>query len=200
MKRRLFTILSALSLVLCATILFLWVRSYWVAEGWSWSDGVRVPTAGYQIAWRKVLVSHRGRVCFMMDRSFGSPAAFRRRLDAKEAAYARGFHYASTRSPGAWWEWLGFEYRTHNGYPVIASVAIGPPVQLTRMWLAPHWAAVVLTIPWPTWWLAGRGRRRYRLRHGLCLQCGYDLRATPERCPECGTVVPSIASEPRPPT
>jgi hypothetical protein len=60
---------------------------------------------------------------------------------------------------------------------------------------APMWFLITMLALFPLWhltcaalraWRYLRGRRR--MRKGLCSQCGYELRASIGRCPECGAV------------
>jgi hypothetical protein len=62
--------------------------------------------------------------------------------------------------------------------------------------IIPHWFIVLLSAPLPFWeawktWLvvATALRARRHARRGHCPSCGYDIRATPVRCPECGNVM-----------
>ena len=54
-----------------------------------------------------------------------------------------------------------------------------------RIWI-PYWLLVIIFMLLPIY--AGYRRMRYgkRTATNCCPSCGYDLRASPERCPECG--------------
>jgi hypothetical protein len=64
----------------------------------------------------------------------------------------------------------------------------GPDREIYQVVVPFGWVAfLLLLIGSPFWFLWYRARRRSRI--GLCPTCGYDLRATPDRCPECGNAV-----------
>jgi len=66
--------------------------------------------------------------------------------------------------------------------------------EATRVVAVRYWFACLVTCLLPASWMFAYVRRRHR-RTGpaLCPRCGYDLRATPDRCPECGAVAKAKA-------
>ena len=57
--------------------------------------------------------------------------------------------------------------------------------------IVPYWFLLALALGALAWnsMRLMRVMRRVRNSRAFCSSCGYDLRATPEKCPECGTVV-----------
>jgi hypothetical protein len=72
------------------------------------------------------------------------------------------------------------------------------PSSNSSVLIVPTPVVVVATAALPLFWAIGWFKRRWRQRladsrlsAGLCQQCGYDLRESADRCPECGMPVPS---------
>jgi hypothetical protein len=212
MRRRLFTLLSALSLLLCMGTCVLWVRSGWHAD---------VVTFAGRERWRAVSV-HGG---VMLDRfsvtrrsgpwnkppvSINAPLV---RYTEELIAYASWERPLPQDVPPRWERQdrpaalAGLLIRpgvARPAWPAVEHVSVmaggtwynvshtaeefwftGP-----RVWV-PYWAAAAATAVLPLLWAraaAARLRRARRSRRNRCPSCGYDLRATPGRCPECGEV------------
>ena len=91
-----------------------------------------------------------------------------------------GWHYFAGNTLNRW-EGARFGYKlvTERTPPGSA------PNSYRTIWF-PHWCLALLFAILPALRLCSILRTRRRYRVGLCPHCGYDLRATPDRCPECG--------------
>jgi hypothetical protein len=87
--------------------------------------------------------------------------------------------------PPRWWNRLRFFHEQGSTGPLWHMVAF------------PHWFLLPFFAAMPLLSVLRARTRRRRVREGLCVNCGYDLRASPERCPECGLVPSPWQRSPR---
>jgi hypothetical protein len=89
--------------------------------------------------------------------------------------------FTSDGSP-PWLQRLGFDHLAHtHSAPVFGT-------RTFRRLIAPFWSIVLVTSVPPVAAARVLVRQRRRRETGRCPACGYDLRATPQRCPECGAM------------
>jgi hypothetical protein len=182
-RRRLSHALAAVSAVLLLATLALWARSYGVGDQWYRSRWTFIakPDGAMPVHETAVwLISGRGGLAVevrLQDADWrGVPPDERQRQTRAETSWKRQpAEYPDARGPDVVWSGLGFGYW-------ISRYGWGYSASSRRVWF-PDWALALPLAAWPAaWWLLARRRARA----GLCPRCGYDLRATPDRCPECG--------------
>jgi hypothetical protein len=162
---------SLLSLLLFCAIAALWVRSLWRYDEFSLERQSRRGTGGDNF--NLSVVSEHGLIATQYQRHATGPAEWTIAADHFERRQWRSIPALPTRY--AWLTTLGFY-----------SDSIVRPALVSRGVIIPHWSLCAATAILPAIHLFVWRRRRRRARPGLCQICGYDLRASPDRCPECG--------------
>ena len=182
--RILLNVASALSLVLCVAAVVLWVRSYrvadacWVARHWNY--------AGF-MSFRGTIGCEFGRWYDggPQDRYAEAIQVGYRPVPVRDMPLSDYVHIAEVdgRFKGLrhYHDVLGFRWHPRSD----------------RNWeyrergvAAPLWFAAGLGLALPLVRASRAVRRARYARAGRCGACGYDLRASPDRCPECGTMPP----------
>ena len=82
------------------------------------------------------------------------------------------------------WKFAGFG-RSHMGGTIRMGSSAVSVVRFDLLAI-PYWCPLGLLVLLASFPVLVRAWRRMRMPAGHCIHCGYDLRASPERCPECG--------------
>ena len=91
-------------------------------------------------------------------------------------------------------DWMrGVDIEPEDGPPAAVSATNPPSSWSVQAVQVPFWFLLSVAAAWPVAWIVNRFRPR---PPGRCRGCGYDLRATPGRCPECGRAAAAAAVQP----
>lgn len=172
--------MAGVSLLLSIGVAALWFRSH------MYSDAVRWCNAG---GWREAY-SNRGYFVIKVmlgdysqsTQQFQPPTYLREDLSQLSPPHSVKPQEIGGEPDDAYaeWKWGGFAWyeRRNARLSTLAGSAV-----------IPFWSLSLLAaVPVLAWAITYRRRARRPRFQGLCLTCGYDLRESPDRCPECGTV------------
>jgi hypothetical protein len=169
---------TVIPMLLCTGSLWLWWRSYTSGETLVFPYEYRASSGGGKPS---ILVSRR------LASATGRLEISYSQLRTSDDCPSSSFH---------WWRWgskkprnviprhararhrdfLGFTLSTYN--------SVDQPQYVS--FVLPYWSIVSCFAVLPGVHLLRRLRQSRRRRFGLCMHCGYDLRASGGRCPECG--------------
>jgi hypothetical protein len=191
--RILFHTATALCLLLCLAALALWIRSHFVTDQFythSFDDERR--NNNDITTWRQTLYQSAGGRLeigqFLQAGDRWQPGHNKTYREVMETLARGNEFYVATpagRRPkyAIFREGEGSQWGPIRSWAYEGSKTVGFD---SRALSVPHWTlALILALP-PAIWAGLYLRRRRRHKAGLCPACGYDLRATPDRCPECG--------------
>ncbi len=184
MKRRLFNLLCGVSAAAFVAVLCIWAYSFFSAGYVCWVGST----------WSVIVFSERNILAVRLYEDV------ERRQTAASRLYIAGFPNPDyVRHSGLWDElsrpgpdgaWvfpaLGLGYSRGHTAQDYGWRFGNRPIHSVYV---PHWLAAVVFSVMPSIWLVRTARLRRRVRSGCCLTCGYDLRASTDRCPECGTAI-----------
>ena len=184
--------LTVLSLVLCVSLAGLWLRSYSTPGDWLRLRLRDVPARSRLYdrgRWQTEVEHHFLELIFSRGRVSVAFTRYPERFDGgKRLGFSNSDHgalalWTAQGTAGTWHRW-GIEaaWREWNA----------PGFLYAIRWqvIFPHWMLLVPFAALPALRLLLRRFLTRDVPHqrNRCRRCGYDLRATPDRCPECGTI------------
>ena len=186
--RRLLRISRATITVICfglaIAVLALWIRSYFFQDAIARITRNRSTLSSSFAS----VFTERGRCKFSFcRRTFDAQEGFDENdgflIPPRSPRWPVGWSYGAADfvNSGPW-----FSIETHDWASTPVSYY---PGRYSYTWVAlPLWLFLSIFLVLPLRW-AIRRIRHARDAENHCGECGYDLRASPERCPECGTEI-----------
>ncbi len=195
MFERAIKVLAGIPFVIGVALIAIWIRSYWSAERFFWESFK--DEEGFTRWTQNTVAVGRGGVGYnRITQSFPEARAMRESVLKNRGTnpeWGDGRFYKSM-APA----FPNFRFAV-NDTPVlgfrIGHFSHGSAGTKPRAWayqvIVPLWFLLLLSSALPLfagWRAAIRWRR---CAAGFCANCGYDLRASRGRCPECGTAIVS---------